>query len=229
MSLQAKIASNSSRPCRHGGCSGRRKALSPYCRLHAVRVERYGHPDGKPINPKEYAVERARVADFLERHASHEGLINALKWLQKWLDAARRADAATLGSENVPGARELRQVAEHGVTPLQLLTEAAALFMYSQHQRGLPDDDRLTWAIGVRVLTMAPRERRYGMLHGKPRYWSRSVGKVARREVGRRIRTTLAPLLVNIVQGIEAERSEKQREALSLHKPFVSTVALPKE
>jgi hypothetical protein len=130
-------------------------------------------------------------------------------------------DAATLRTEDVPAARELQQAAQYGITPLQMLTEAAALFPYSENRpQRLPDDDRLTWAIGARVLTMGPRERRFGRLHGKPRYYSRGIGKVARREAGKRIRMTLAPLLVNVVQGIHGEREAQQREALSLHKPF---------
>ena len=50
----------------------------------------------------------------------------------------------------------------------------------------------------------------------------RAFGKVARRSVGQRIRLTLAPLLVNIVSGIDAEREAQQQEVLSLHMPFIN-------
>jgi hypothetical protein len=140
--------------------------------------------------------------------------MSALKWLQAWLDAA------TFG-EDVAGAREMQSLAAHGVAPLSILTEAAALFLLSRWDpRKLPDDDRLTFAIGIRVLTLIPRERRFGTLKGKPRYRSKSIGKVARREVGRRIRLNLVPLLVNISEAIGAERDQQQQFAVSLSKPF---------
>ena len=215
MTIRTKIARNRSRPCRHTGCREFRTALSPFCDRHARAVERHGHPEGRAINPKEYAVERQQVAAFLAKHAAHEGLQSSLKWLQRWMDSA------TLGTERFPAASELRQAAEHGVTPLQILTESAALFLYSRNRpAALPDDVRLDWAVGIRVLTLAPRQRRFGRLHGKPRHYSKDIGKVARRSVGQRIRLTLAPLFTNIVRGIDEEQAEQQREVLSLHQPF---------
>ena len=108
-------------------------------------------------------MEREQVERFLAKHSSHEGLVTSLQWIQRWMDAA------TLRTEDVPAARELQQAAQYGITPLQMLTEAAALFLYSENRpQRLPDDDRLTWPIGARVLTMGPRERRFGRLHGKP-------------------------------------------------------------
>src|SRR5690348_17721575 len=41
------------------------------------------------------------------------------------------------------------------------------------------------------VLNLAPRTKRAGRLRGQPRLYCKAIGKVARREVGRRIRLNL--------------------------------------
>jgi hypothetical protein len=212
--LNEYAAANVRRPCRLSGCSFGRVAFSPFCRSHAARVERYGHPEGRPIDPKEYAFERQSVEKLLATHSEHEGVKSAVQWLQRWLDAAQRG-------EDVPGGRDFARLAAHGVLPLSILVESAALFLLAHWSpRRLPDDDRLTFAIGVRALCLAPRERRYGTLNGKSRYFSRSIGKVARREVGRRIRLNLGPLLVNVSENIDAEREQAKQFTLSLRAPF---------
>jgi hypothetical protein len=207
-------AANIRRPCRLSGCTAGRVGFSPYCRAHAARVERYGHPEGRPIDPKEYAVERKLVEKLITAHADHEGVKSALQWLRKWFDAAQRG-------EDVPGGRDVARLAGHGMSPLSALVESSALFLYSWWSpRNLPDDERLDFAIGIRVLTLVRREKRFGSLKGKPRYFCRRIGKVARRETGRRIRVNLGPLLVNIAETIDAERERAGKFALSLRAPF---------
>jgi hypothetical protein len=74
-SFHAKANENRGRACRAEGCNIGRKAVSPYCRAHARAVERYGHPLGRAIRPKEYAVERELVEKFVARQLDHEGLL----------------------------------------------------------------------------------------------------------------------------------------------------------
>jgi hypothetical protein len=212
--LNDYAAANVRRPCRLSGCSLGRVAFSPFCRSHAARVERYGHPEGRPIDPKEYAFERQSVEKLLATHSEHEGVKSAVQWFQRWLDAAQRG-------EDVPGGRDFARLGAHGVSPLSILVEASALFLYSRwNPRKLPDDTRLDFAAGLRVLSLVPREKRFGFLNGKPRHYCRSIGKVARREVGRRIRLNLAPLLVNIAEAVTAEQEQAKQFALSLRTPF---------
>jgi hypothetical protein len=115
----------------------------------------------------------------------------------------------------------MQRLAAAGVKPLSILTESCALFLLSRWDpRKLPDDARLDFALGIRVLTLIPREKRYGSLKGKPRYFSRSIGKVARREVGRRVRLNLAALLCNVAEAIDADREQQQKDLAALSKPF---------
>src|SRR5688572_30752430 len=95
--------------------------------------------------------------------------------------------------------------------------------------RGLPSDERLTIALATSVLSLMPLEKRYGTRGGKPFYRWVPLRKVAKREIGSRIRNALGPLLLNVALGIEAEREEQQRDALALHQPFPQPAAAAAE
>lgn len=215
MSFRIKAARNRGLACRVQSCMVGRASVSPFCDRHAKAVERYGHPEGRALNPKrDYGVERELVASFLARHSQHAGVMSALKWIEKWLEEAN------LG-QDVPGRAEMQRLHANAVSPLAILTEASALFLLSRwNPRRLPDDERLTFAIGIRVLSLAPRERRFGTLKGQPRLHCKAIGKVARREVGRRIRLTLAALLANVASAIQAEDEAAKKFALDLRQPF---------
>jgi hypothetical protein len=218
-SFQSKAAMNRGLTCRVAGCYIPRKAISPFCSTHAKANERYGSPLGRAIRPKEYRVERQLVENFLAKHCEHEGVQNVIQWLRKWLDEANRG-------EEVPGRREIQRLASTGVTPLLILTEAAAVYLYSHWSPArsalhkLPDDERLTFAMGIRVLALAPRNRRYGKLRGKPRMVCEPLGKVDRRAVGQRIRMNAIGLLSNIARAIEADEDAKKQFINAQYKPF---------
>jgi hypothetical protein len=201
-------------PCRATACVLPRKSVSPFCSRHAKSYERWGHPLGRSVRPKEFAVERKIVAEFLERHAQHPGVVSALALLKRWLDSA------ALG-ESAPALSEWQRLQTHQVAPLEILTTAAALFLLSQwRHRILPDDDRLTFAMGYHVLKLAPCSRRYAVSRGKPRMVSVTPGKRARRDVGLRLRRVLAPLLANIAEALSVEWREKQQLDTDLRTPF---------
>jgi hypothetical protein len=196
-------------------------SVSPYCDLHRKRVERFGHPDGRALSPKrDFGVELELISAFLTKHREHEGAVAALRWLQRWLDAA------SMGEE-IAGRTEMQRLQLHGAQPLQILTVAAALFLLSRWRpKTLPDDDRLTWQIGYQVCCLAPRNRRYSVSRGKGRMVSMTIGKVPRREIGRRIRFNLSALLVNISEAIIAEDAEQKKFQSAIRRPF-STEAKP--
>jgi hypothetical protein len=150
-------------------------------------------------------------------HSQHEGLQSALRWLDRWMHQASIGEA-------VPGQREMARLAEQRVPAKAMLLEACAVCLFSRwNERTLPSDDRLTFALATSVLSLMPLEKRYGTRAGKPFYRWVPLRKVAKREIGSRIRDVLGPLLLNVALGIEAEREAQQREALALQKPFTTT------
>lgn len=102
-----------------------------------------------------------------------------------------------------------------------MLTEAAAVWAFAHYnQRTLPDDERLTFQIGIHVLGLAPGERGIGYVNGKRKLFYRPVGKVARRDVGKRIRLNLYKLFLTIVQTIDRDQDERNQRDKDLTAPF---------
>lgn len=214
MTIEKTTARNRTLPCRLQGCAGMRAPLSPFCIRHAKRVERYGHPSGRAIRPTEYRGERETAERFLSKHAAHPGIEAAERFLSAWLEQAARGDA-------VPGQRDIARLAAQGITPRAILREAVAVYLFARARPSvLPDDARLTFCLGSRVCLLAPLERRFGMLKGKGRHYSRGIPKTTRREVGERLRQAFAPLFVNVEQALAEENARRQAFASSIRTPF---------
>jgi hypothetical protein len=109
-------------------------SISPYCGRHRIAFERYGDPHGFRLRRKrDYWHELVLVQAFLAKHREHAGVKAALSWLEKWL----REDAHAV------------RLRGHAITPLAILTEAAALFLLSHwNANRLPAGTRLVFAIG---------------------------------------------------------------------------------
>src|SRR5207244_4381665 len=60
------------RECDAPGCNDavKPRSLSRFCRRHALALERYGSPVGRPIRPPELKPHRRRVTAFLKANAS---------------------------------------------------------------------------------------------------------------------------------------------------------------
>lgn len=214
--FRARRQRNQAKQCRIEGCHSNRSALSPYCGRHQKAADRWGHPLGHSLGRKhDYPVEHQRASSFIAAHRDHPGIRSALLWIEQWLAAVTRG-------EDCEGREDMQRLAEHGVTPLAILTETVALFLFSRWlSRRLPDDDRLTYMIGTRVLTLAVLGKRYtGYINGRHRQRSKPLTKTARRDVGRRLRFTLAPLLANIADAMEAEDLEQQQFLADIRKTF---------
>lgn len=216
MSFKENAERNRRLPCRVPGCATGRAALSPLCALHAQRACRYGSPHGRSIRSKEYLGERKQAEAFIEKHSKHPAIVAAEQFLADWLQAAAQGD-------RVPGAADFARLAAHGVMPRRILVEVIAVYLLSRSRPStLPDDARLTFAIGNRVLLLAPLERRFGTLKGHGRYYSRGITKTARRAVGDRLRTTLAALLGNVEAALIAEHVRSQEFVARVRQPFTS-------
>ena len=75
------------------------------------------------------------------------------------------------------------------VSPLDILKAASGVWTYShRHPRALPDDERLTYQLGVAVLQLTPRDRVIST--GKHPRYRRHTG-VMKRELGIYLRRSL--------------------------------------
>jgi hypothetical protein len=212
--LETYKAANMKRPCRVPGCNRTRLELAAFCRPHQRVHTKHGHPLGRHIYPRDYATEKKIVSDFLAKHESHAGVQAALRFLHQWLHSASIQEA-------VPAQYEFARLHAAGVKPLTALIEMCSVYLYSRwHPKQLPDDQRLTFALGRAVIGLVHKEKRFAMHKGKPVYEPVAFKKVAKREAGERIRNLLLPLLVGVAVGIEEEHDRKQQDLAALHQPF---------
>ena len=219
LALQRRVCINQRLRCRATSCESQRFAVSPFCKMHSRRVERHGHPEGRAVHPqRDYGLEHQLVARFIKEQRQHPAIVCALAWLQGWLDHSTQDDT------KAPARQHMQRLAGHGVTATDILTEAAALVLLARWKpQALSDDVRLDFAIGSRVLALAPLDKRHGgMRGGRPRIYSAAIGKVARRTVGNRIRSRLAALFTNMVIALEAQELADRQRRKDLEAPFIN-------
>lgn len=216
--LASSIDRNTRKPCLDPACHRLRHRLSGYCQFHTTRKHLYGHPKGRHIHPAEYRKELEEVRSFvaLQVQRQHPAMVAALRLLEDWLDRAWQG-------EGLDGYRDLQRLKEHEVTPLDILEASAAVWLYS-HRSGpaaLPDDERLTYALSLAVLALAPRER--SASNAPKGYWKKRYPASARRAIGRWLRTNLAPLYTNLCAALSHQQQAAERQQQDLRLPFTDT------
>jgi len=213
--LRHAIAFNAREQCSVSTCSKHRSGISQWCSYHKGKNHRYGHPLGHHLSPtKDYATELHQIKALVCQHSGHPGIRSALQWIAEWLlNAAEGKD--------VPGKGDMRRLHQHGVSPTQVLAEAAALFLHSQRfPQRLPDDERLTGAIAHNVLSLAPRDYRSVYLGGKLKSRYKPLSAPSQRAVGNHIRSVLSVLFAGMVSELDRQWQLQQDFRGSLRQPF---------
>lgn len=220
-SIKARAAALGNRPCAIHRCPQRNNGLSPWCGKHRQRAQSYGHPEGRRIWPRDYRGELAAVVALFEANAEHAGLRTATGWVAEWMQQS------TFGDKAQPGYQHMRRLSDHGVTPLDVLIECSAVWLYAmRNPRTLPDDARLTFALAVAVIGLAPLECVRGYRHptGMVPFYRRARSRV-RQAIGEHLRSHLARLFVNVVRGVEQQEQQVREASASMSLPFA--VAVP--
>jgi hypothetical protein len=205
---------NSARRCSASGCYNYRRGLSGFCAGHERRRNIYGSPTGQKIGRREYAMERHEFETFIDKYLQHEGIQLAIEWLQGCLDDA--ADGVAM-----PHGLQWARLHTGGVSAKHILVEAGALWLYSLRRANrLPDDERLTYAIGTAVLHLAPRASRTAWVNGMPaRRYQRLSGR-ARQAFGHWLREELGVLFLQMAYAIQAAQQQSHDRKRVLGAPF---------
>ncbi len=206
---------NQRQACNVADCAKRRHGLSYYCRAHASAAAHHGHPLARKVKKKDYADARSHVVRFLRIHADHPAVIAAYRWAELWL---REAAAG----QNVPAQENMARLAAGGVTGAEIVEDVLALWLHSrQRPAALPDDARLTKALGTNILLLTPRDTTGELtLRGQKKY--RRLGATVRAEVGEHIRRTLGGFVLNAFTAIDRQMKTKQDHMQALRLPFSS-------
>lgn len=208
------IRRNRFRLCSVPGCGSARVRVAAYCGKHEALRRSHGHPKGRDIKRKEYLNELAQVRELLERNQSHPGVVNALRWLTSWLESASEGGAPV-------AYKQMHRLNMRGVTALDVLIEAAALWLYSRRNPSrLPDDARLTSGMIRAIFRLAPLDRLTCWRSGKTRYDRPTPSEV--RDAGQRLRLSLGLLLMNVADHAERRQAQREAERQAAYAPLIT-------
>jgi hypothetical protein len=219
---------NSQRPCSVQGCTKRRHSLSKWCAGHEETAAKYGHVYGHRIPAGTLRPYKKLAARWLARHASNPSVQAAIAEMRDilWVDVS--PPTKKLGHKGVnfheryQAWRELRRLADAGVKPEDALIICLATWMLSMWREPiLPDDARLTMALGRHVLKLATLRGRVGcdanfnrkrITYDPPTQAVRYVGRTVRTRLG----LFLAQVTLLIAQELRAKEdaAEARRTAL---------------
>jgi hypothetical protein len=186
------------RPCRVNDCTQVAQAVSRFCPKHLKAFTRHGHEEGRAIRTFELRPYRALAANLLKRFGDRRDVQAALLWLSKMLDKAPE-DAAGV---------ELQRLKSQGVTPEEMFRAALAIWTFGRERpRALPDDARLTYALGRAIVRL--RRRRRVFARTSLRLQTFNVPPRAFAYVGLRIRECLPVLFERLIALDEAEHQEE--------------------
>lgn len=228
--IQTMARQNEMYTCTVPGCQDHRTGMRRMCRDHLRTDRRYGHPNGNPLKPSTFARERALVVDLLSKNTDHAALTHGLRWLTAWCTEATTSERAFAGADEV--ARLIR----HGVTPLAILAEVAAVDIWlNNNPRALPDDRAEDFAVSRAVFMLAPRPRRQsgwrparpGGRAPEPWTYAPVPKPGALAFVGHHLRRrALTPLLVVIASAVQARAREEEAQRAAMRTPM-QWAALP--
>jgi hypothetical protein len=125
------------------------------------------------------------------------------------------------GGKKWPAAKEMQRLYGNSVTALAILTEAMAVWLHSARNPSiLPDDLRLTYAMSLAILALAPKTTKPSP--GSPgKTYQQRPSAAARRETGEHLRRGLAPFFVNLLSTFRhVEKAAVNRHA-ALQIPFI--------
>lgn len=214
---------NAGRQCSHPSCHQPRFRIGAYCEHHSRLVKEYGHPDGRYVSPKEYQHEAHEVAEFLKQNLTHAGVVAALSWIDEWQNMTISSDPDERAKQPA-GIDVMNRLRIHGVTPLDVLTEATSLWLYSyRFPSKLMDDKRLTYALSRALYNKAPAPKRELWKSG--RIVRQRMLVPERNGIGGRIRDTLGLLILNIISTIHARQAAKESIKASFCAPFDAPIS----
>lgn len=180
--LNSRISMNSRLKCKISKCTTRRDRLSGYCVRHTYNNHHYGHAEHIKLSPKDLDIDDCKEIILLNHRNGHEGVINAMKFYDDWLDRSYDNRWGTVCP------RQIGNLKHKGFTGLDLLVRSAAVWLYFNTR--LPERKRssryLRYLLG-HIVTHGCGERVYGTI---------------RKNVGDHIFKNLRVLLVSSTQAV---------------------------
>ena len=214
-----RLEINQATKCKAKGCYNNREYLTGYCRTHrsmARGVRLYGWPGGRRIWPKEFKLEKDQVSEIINANLNHAGIQTGIKFLERYLSLSQQGI-------KTPGGSFMAKVADLGFTAKDLLTEAAAIWLFAyrnpalvpQSLEGRPTNLPLDSTTGRCLALITTHAFGRGRCVGKTNLTKRGAVKI-----GEYVRTNIGTLLINIIKAVNGKEKAEQERLMALASPL---------
>jgi hypothetical protein len=185
--------------CVADGCDRKRCGPSRFCHRHRYYISRHGHLEGRAIKKRELKPHIEKATAMLAKYSERPDVVAALKWL----------DIVLVSKTNDGTDVELERLRREGVNSTEVLRAALAVWSYHDQWPGsLPDDARLTLALGRAVVRL--RNKRRVFAKRSLRLHKAEVAPAAFRTIGLLLREALGILLARLVKLHEKDRQQDE-------------------
>ena len=201
-SFNSAVVDNERRDCAVPGCYRVRYKISKLCRNHRQQAWRWGHPLGRGISKKDYAIEIDEVAEIVNNNLDHDGIQVGIKFFQRAMESSNN------GNHLIPCHQYFARLHQANVKPIDLLILSAAIWLFAERNpRGVYSKEHEDHLLGNKIIRFVPYHgRTKGPEHG-------AVGDYIRKNIG--------VLLLNISRTIKnneaAQRNSLKDQASPLN------------
>jgi hypothetical protein len=213
------LVANEHLACSAEGCSLPRVGFSHMCRRCTPTYRLHGHPKGTAMRPREYKEHVTHLMEVMNDNENHPGLAHALKLIDGLIQQAKASDGLQRESQPFPSAQEFNRLAKAGTTARDILaTLVAALYVHKLDPYRSPSDEARDFTASHAVFQLAPRAIRGVARGGKPSWVLPHFQ--ALKHCGTFLRTTLAPLIVQLHIALDNRDQKAVRVVEAMRLPF---------
>jgi hypothetical protein len=207
---------NQQLPCSVTGCTTRRRRSAAYCHRHEVKARYTGHPLGRSLTKRELAPFRRQMAAFIDQHSEAPQIAAAVQLLDELLEHRHHLRGS-------PTSGHLLRLKADGLTGREALQVVGSVMLLSYHHpRLLPDDRRLTYALGYELLKARTLPQKFMLSPIRQDQHSIIPGGEPRRVLGEWVRSRLGVFFLRVVEALDQEHHRCVRTAQTLATPFVT-------
>lgn len=229
IALPIRMAQLQGHQCEAKGCTAPINRIGRWCRVHQDKYSKYGSPTGRRLKrDKDYQWEWDLVKELVGRNREHPGLVRAQEWVSQFFPPEVPGQVAPEVEPKVkPESRKALtltffRLSDGGITPLDVIIEAAALYVVSEWRSHFLDDQvALTRQTGTQVIFLAVLGTTIKLERdGKKQYRTKRIPNSLRHLVGAAIRGALGSLLLNMAQSVIRKVEADEQAQHDLRKPF---------
>jgi len=165
-----------------------------------MRRYTHGHHEALTIRPRDYASELSQVQDLLEHNRDHEGIREAISYLDHLLKSFDR---------RIPCYQHVANLYDQGLRGEEVLQHVSALYVLHRnpHSSIIKSDEHFKYAVGATVLKLRSQ-------HGM------KIKPIDKKSLGEFLIRTIGTMCVTICYAIEQHEAKQRDRYVKFTKPL---------